>query len=301
MTSRKPSAPIDIPQQSNMSRPFGARNLGQHTANFIDPNLMLLSPNNETSPALSDTIEANLDTAAQASRRMPPPPVPSQSSYPARMGTSGELLSNSKWQGRDIDMDHEEAERAAPSPALAHAPGPKIVTAFYPKLNEVYAEMKKKEEAQKATLVNDKPVPQSIATLGHMSKSRNSRPNIYGSPYSHSYGSANGAAIKEGTTAYGAGFLSKVEESDEENKLDDEDWLLVKKTPPRSKEAIEARLDSSYVHVGIKQDTNAVQAKKHKIDPVGGGLANSYYAARSTDEQRKIDGEKRTMGWLLEK
>jgi len=196
-----------------------------------------------------------------------------------------------------MDMDYEEAEPAAPAPT----PGPKIVTAFYPKLDEVYADMKRKEESQKATLINDKPVPQSIATLRHMSKSRNSRPNTYGSPYSHGYGSANGATIKEGTTTCGRGLFTKVDEGDEENQLDDEEWLQVDQTPPPSKEDDEARLDSSYVHVGIDRDAKAGRTKKNKIDPVGGGLANSYYAGRSTDEQKKIDGEKRVMGWMLEK
>jgi hypothetical protein len=295
MSSRKPSSPIDIPQQSNMSGAFCDRNLGQHTANFIDPNLMQLSPNNQTSPALSDMAEANRDKAVQASRSMPPPPVPSQSSHPAAIMTSGQLLSTSKWQDRYLNMDYEEEE--SPAPALAPAPGPKIVTAFYPKMDEVYADMKKKEKAQKPTLINDKPVPQSIATLGHMSKGRNSRPNIYGSPYSHGYGSANGATIKEGTTTYGRGLL-KVDEVDEDNALDDEEWLQVDQTPPNSKEDKDASLDSDFVHVDIKRDTKAVQVKKNKIDPVGGGLANSYYAARSTDEQKKIDGEKKSMGWM---
>jgi hypothetical protein len=292
MTSREGSTPIDIPQQrSNISTPFQnqnqnrARNLGQHTANFIDPNLMQLSPNNRTSPGLSDLAEANRDKEVQASRSMPPPPIPSQSSHPADTTATG-------YQPKSPDhdrhyVDYMAAQRAAP------APGPKIVTAFYPKLNEVYSDMKKKEEAQKAaTLNNNKPVPQSIAILRHMSNSRNSRPNIYNSPYSHGHGSADGATIKEGIT-------TNIDEGDkQENDLDDEEWLHVKQAPSRSKEDDEARLDSGYIRVEIERDAKAKE-KKNKIDPVAGGLANSYYVARSEVEQRKIDGEKKKLGWFL--
>lgn len=286
MSSSASSAPIDIPQQrSNMSASVRTRNLGQHTANFIDPNLMQLSPNHQTFSAPSDMTEAKRDKAVQASRSMPPPPIPSQSSQPTVTTTT------TGYQPKYADYDRDYVSFMAAEQA-ADAANPNIVTAFCPKLNEVLAEMKKKEEQQKSALISDKPIPQSIATLRYMSDTRKFRPNVYTSPYAHGYGSADGATVKEGTTKYGNGLLSKVVEGDEGNELDGEEWVDLKQARPRSKEDEDATLESEYVRVEIDRKG------KRQIDPVGGGLANRYYAARSVEEKQKIDREMKKMGWL---
>ena len=237
---------------------------------------------------------ANMDKAEQASRSKPPPPVPSQASHPAVTTV-------------DQDSDYADYGRiytAYKASQAAAGPDKRVVT-FSPNVTKILAEMKKREE-QKKTLINDKP------TMRQLSNTYKSRPNVYASPYAHGYGSAGGATVKEGTTTYGNGLLSKVVEGDEENDLDGEEWVDVKEA--RGKEAEEATVESEYVRVEIDRKEQKAGIRGHAsvqhrrptaaaaargVGGPAGGLADSYYSACLADEKKKIDEESKKMGWYL--
>lgn len=293
MSSTGSSAPIDIPQQhANASANVPARNHGQHTVNFIDPNLMQFSPNHPTFPARLSQTGANKDKAEQASRSMPPPPVPSQ--IPQQTVTFA-TDNHPKYTDQDGDyVQYTESEN-------------KALPTYGAKLTSVLSDIMKQngEQGKMTTLINDKPVPASIAALRHMSNTHKSRPNIYASPYG--YGSGDGVTTKEGITKHGSGLTSRV--MDEDNNLDGDEWVYVKKTYLRSKEGEEGTMESEYVNLVIEHpdkdkgkargwtasSTNRAAASARGA--VGGALSAGFYDSRTAEEKKLINEEMRKMGW----
>ena len=119
---------------------------------------------------------------------------------------------------------------------------------------------------------------------------------------------------KEGTTKYGNGLISRI--VNEDNNLDGDEWVHVKKTHLRSKEGAEGTMESEYVKVVIERpdkgkgtskgkgkgmtasSTDLAAAFAHGV--AGGELSAGFYASRTVEEKKKIDEEIRKMGWRLD-
>ena len=298
------TAPIDIPQKRSIMAVL-PHNHGQHTANFIDPNLMQLSPNHQTFPATASITEADKDKAEQAaSRSMPPPPVPALSSHQAVTSTDHEA----KYAAFTRQYGAYQAERAADFDK-------KAVT-FDSKLTEVLAEIKEKEQQeQQKTLVNDKPLLQSIVDHRHLSDTQKSRPNVYATPYSYEVDPSGARVVptmeQEGTTKYGKGLHSKVVEEEEGGSGlgDREKWVEVqqniRKDAGGGAAAAGDPMDREWVRIEIERRRALSGGYHHHrlvttgIPGVGvtGGLAESFFAGRSVAEKKKIEGEMKRMGW----
>lgn len=290
MSSSGSIAPVDDeknnnpPKRSNMS---ALRNVGQHTANFIDPNLMQLTPNHQTTPApplLPAATAANTDKntnntnkVQQASRSMPPPPLPTLAYHPTVTPSATAADHQARFAAYDRQYRAYQTAEAAEFDKKA--------AIFDSNLAAMIAEVEAKEEQQRvvaqkktpASLINDKTVPPSIANLRYLADTHRYQPNVYTGPYPYgrtpSGVKITTASDREGTSTYGNGLLSKVVEVDEDedantSQLDDDDgdddddgeeWVTVKKAD--GKEAKEkTELDAEYVHVEIgdkeKQEKN---------------------------------------------
>lgn len=252
--------------------------------------------------------EANKDGIGAASRSMPPPPIPAQSSVtPA---------------DHAIKYANIDRQYGGVSQAQQAADFDKKVVVFDSKLTEILAEMKKKEQEQaQKSHTNDKPVPHSIANLHHLSDTHRSRPNVYASPYASApEGCIVATAEQGGSTKYGKGPLSRVVE--ETDDLDGEEWVDVGKAGTKESTSVDGTLDTEWVRIEIerkKARSAAVEAgvggpggpayhphhhhrlitTSHPGVGVTGGLAESFYAGRSTDEKKKIEAEMERLGWYV--
>lgn len=319
MAHQQNSKPIDIPQQhANASTthdgPRDFRNHGQHTTNFIDPNLVQLSPNHQTFTASIN--EANKGKAVEAARSMPPPPVPTTSSYsyPNFTGpvtTPVDQLTTST----DVDTNLDGNARLDSQPNFAGhqtgVSGKRALRVSNETPQHAYEAMKRSLEGQHQ-LKNDKPVPESIAALGYVAETHKSRPNTYKSPFAEyltgSIRHPARSAPKEGTTRYGSGLLSKIVEEDDINKdtkLDDgEAWVDVKndlgnKDHPNDDNAWVKLDKEKSKNTGRRSYfTSPTLAEASAAAEKGKGLAQDYYNKRSKEEQDKIDEEMINMGWL---
>lgn len=293
MPSQEKTAPIDIPQprQSAAAR---VRNQGQHTSNFIDPNLMQLNSNHQTMSAANMSLtHDDKGKADQATRAMPPPPVPSPSSYPSYPSRATDLLVN-------YDQIEDVTNHAASGAKQAKDVGKKAVR-FKSDLTKGLVKTDENMESPR-TLINDKPVPQSIAMLPYSKNTDLSLPNAYKSLYDTSGRLVKSItssilptppAPKEGTTVYPNGIKTK--------PVDDEDgWVDVKQLNAKE-EAAEA--EKGYVQVdhpglGGKHRGSKSLGRRRSTPttpttaPGGFELAEDYYATRTAEQKKQIDPER---------
>jgi hypothetical protein len=257
---------IDIPQPRN-SNIAAARvyNHGQHTTNFIDPNLMQIDPDHRTSSRVTQMNQANM-SAQQASRAMPPPAIPS-TAHPHVTS-----LTN------PTDLPHPQARATvatSPNKASPHFARQPIM--LDPKVAEILAKMKEKEARNPPkTLINDKPVPESIKQLRLMEETQKNKPNVYSTPFTTAKMGYNlvagavgarrsGSTTEKGISTYGSG---------------DTEMSGMGTSP----------IDSGWVEV------RTGSAENDWVDVDEDGLAQGFYNKRSPEEKKLIDEEKKRMG-----
>lgn len=188
MSSPERTAPIDIPGQlSNTSTAM--RNRGQHTADFIDPNLMQLNQNDQdrsvyhSGTNTGQTTRNNTDQnrADQATRSMPPPPIPASASASAL--TSPVAATNvgmnyfPQYTYADIKTSQlGNSDNSGTSGAIEARHRPKSFTFAALPTDVILADMKTRYpvETEQRPLRNDKPIPQAIASLRQVSGTRRS-------------------------------------------------------------------------------------------------------------------------------
>jgi hypothetical protein len=304
MSSAGSTAPIDIPQQrANMSAI--QRNRGQHTANFIDPNLMQLGSNHQTFPAPPGRSQA-ANKAQEASRAMPPPPVPAPQSSHAHLAvtSTGDVSPTKPYYSSGYD-----------DTAVHTTVSNKKAVYFNTDLTQILADMKQKESEQaQKTLINDKPVPASIAMLRPLSDAKRTRPNVYASPYH--YG-VNVSGVDVTTTAEDDEWVEVQKPSGkgkdvapaattttvaakDEDVLDESEWVLVDVDHSKKKRVAFAPRAPVRQPIAPTAGAGAGFARARGVGRgAGPGLAKSYYSARSAEEKNLIDEEARKMGWYV--
>ncbi len=309
MSAPDRSAPIDIPKprQGAAGRD---RNRGQHTSDFIDPNLMQLNPNHQTISTASIKL-ANNDKgkADQATRAMPPPPVPSQSSQPPVSAiATGPMVDYDQLDPNYEAFSARQEALLARQRQLQRKDLVKKSVHFNDDLTKALAEAQE-DRVSPRTLINDKPVPQSIAMLGHNKKVHTSRPNVYQSSYNvagrllhrvtSSLASTTSAADQEGMTVYDNGIKTQpvddqgewidIEQLDEKDEVAEAEKQYVKVDHPGLGGKHRGSSGVAAVGHGRGRDRRSAAAA---AAPGGFGLAEDYYVGRTAEQKKRIDPER---------
>jgi hypothetical protein len=190
---------------------------------------------------------------------------------------------------------------------------------FDTNLSQILTDMKRKESEQaQETLINDKPVPASIAMLRPLSDARKTRPNVYASPYNYGVNvsgvditmdedeeewvevkkpSGKGKDVATATTT-----TTTTVALDDEDVLDELEWVRVDIDRKKKKTVAFAPGAPLRQPIGPTPGAGAGFACAHGVGRGAGlGLAKAYYSARSTEERNLIDEEARKMGWYVGK
>jgi hypothetical protein len=304
MSSPGNTAPIDIPQprQTSAGR---VRNQGQHTANFIDPNLMQLNPNHQTMTAANMSFTNNGNSKAdQATRAMPPPPVPSQSPYPTVTSSATDLGPDYAQTSHNYGAYNPQLAKDSGKKAVrfSFSPNPDLTAALNDALTNSLPKTDYNTDGHR-TLINDKKTPQSIVNMRQNSNIHHSRPKVYATPYevgfaagrfisSFTTSNTSTSPVKdEGMTLYGNGLSSKpVGDGDEANGCE---WVGIEQLDAEEEAA---EVEKQYVqvdHPGLGGRNRGLAGRRRTSAAAAATpaeeLAKQFYARKNDEEKKKID------------